>query len=78
MKDFAEVETVPILNLQLLDTKFLKVRDGAIKCHLVGVRAAGDKQEWPTLACEYLNELIDKYHNIYITKKVCIHLYKYF
>ncbi|KAJ9579969.1 hypothetical protein L9F63_004352, partial [Diploptera punctata] len=69
MKDFAEVETVPILNLQLLDPKFLQIRDGAIKCHLAGIKAAGDKNEWPTLACEYLNELIDKYSDTCIAKK---------
>lgn len=71
LKDFAEVEVVPLLNLQLLDPNFLHTRDGAIKCHLAGIQAAGDKPEWPGLACEYLAEQITKYPNIYITKKVC-------
>jgi hypothetical protein len=71
LKDFAEVEVVPLLNLQLLDPRFLRVRDGAVKCHLAGVQAAGDKSEWPGLACEYLAEQITKYPNICITKKVC-------
>jgi len=71
LKDIAEVEVVPLRNLQLLDPKFLATRDGAVKCHLAGVRAAGDKTEWPNLACEYLNEQIAKYPHFYITKKVC-------
>ena len=65
------MEIVPLCNLQLLDPKFLATRDGAVKCHLVGVRAAGDKTEWPSLACEYLSEQIAKYSHIYITKRVC-------
>jgi hypothetical protein len=71
LKDVAEVEVVPLRNLQLLDPKFLTTRDGAVKCHLAGIRAAGDKTEWPILACEYLNEQIAKYPHFYITKKVC-------
>jgi hypothetical protein len=70
LKDIAEVEIVPLINLQLLDPKFLATRDGAVKCHLAGVRAAGDKTEWPSLACEYLGEQIAKYPHFYITKKV--------
>ncbi|XP_069688826.1 RING finger protein 17 isoform X2 [Periplaneta americana] len=69
LKDFAELETVPLLNLQPLDSKFLQIRDGAVKCHLSGVRAAGDKTEWPSLACEYLQEQISNYPEIFITKK---------
>ena len=65
------MEIVPLHNLQLLDPKFMATRDGAVKCHLAGVRAAGDKTEWPSLACEYLNEQIAKYPHFYITKKVC-------
>jgi hypothetical protein len=71
LKDVAEVEVVPLLNLQLLDPQFLAIRDGAIKCHLAGVQAAGDKAEWPSLACEYLADQIAKYPDMYITKKVC-------
>jgi hypothetical protein len=71
LKDFAEVEVVPLLNLQLLHSQFLHIRDGAIKCHLAGVKAAGDKNEWPSLACEYLAEQITNYPEICITKKVC-------
>jgi len=71
LKDIAEVAEVSLRNLQLLDPKFLATRDGAVKCHLAGVRAAGDKTEWPSLACEYLNEQIAKYPHFYITKKVC-------
>lgn len=70
MKDIAEVEIVPLSNLQLLDPKFLCLHDGAIKCHLAGVRAAGDKIEWPSLACEYLSEKIEEYSYTFITKKV--------
>ncbi|XP_021928807.1 RING finger protein 17 isoform X3 [Zootermopsis nevadensis] len=69
LKDFAEVEVVPLVNLQLLEPQFLGIRDGAIKCHLAGIYAAGDKREWPCLACEFLAEQIAKYSNIYITKK---------
>lgn len=69
LKDIAEVEIVPLHNLQLLDPKFMAIRDGAVKCHLAGVRAAGDKTEWPSLACEYLNEQITRYPHFYITKK---------
>jgi hypothetical protein len=65
------VEVVPLINLQLLDPRFLAIRDGAVKCHLAGVRAAGDKPEWPSLACEYLSEQTAKYLHFYITKKVC-------
>lgn len=69
LKDIAEVEVVPLINLQLLDPRFLAIRDGAVKCHLAGVRAAGDKPEWPSLACEYLSEQTAKYLHFYITKK---------
>lgn len=71
LKDIAEVEIVPLQNLQLLDPKFMDTRDGAVKCHLAGVRAAGDKTEWPSLACEYLSEQIAKYPHFCIAKKVC-------
>lgn len=71
LKDIAEVEIVPLHNLQLLDPKFMGTRDGAVKCHLAGVRAAGDKTEWPSLACEYFNEQTAKYPHLFITKKVC-------
>jgi hypothetical protein len=70
LKDIAEVEIVPLSNLQLLDPKFLSVHDGAIKCHLAGVRAAGDKTEWPGMACELLNDHIAEYPYKYITKMV--------
>lgn len=69
LKDIAEVEVVPLTNLQLLDPKFLTLHDGAIKCHLAGVRAAGDKTEWPGVACEYLRDQIAEYPYIFITKK---------
>jgi hypothetical protein len=69
LKDIAEVEIVPLHNLQLLDPKFMGTRDGAVKCHLAGVRAAGDKTEWPSLACEYFNEQTAKYPHLFITKK---------
>jgi hypothetical protein len=70
LKDIAEVEIVPLSNLQLLDPKFLTLHDGAIKCHLAGVQAAGDKSEWPGVACEYLSDEISEYPYIFITKKV--------
>jgi hypothetical protein len=70
LKDIAEVEIVPLSNLQLLDPKFLSLHDGAIKCHLAGVQAAGDKNEWPSLACEYFSEKIAEYQYTFVTKKV--------
>lgn len=70
MNDVAKEEIVPLTNLQLLDPKFLPLHDGAIKCHLAGVRAAGDKTEWPSMACEFLSDQLAEYPYIFITKKV--------
>lgn len=64
------MEIVPLSNLQLLDPKFLSLHDGAIKCHLAGVRAAGDKPEWTGMACEFLSDQIAECPYLYITKKV--------
>jgi hypothetical protein len=72
LKDIAETEVVPLSNLQLLDPKFSTLHDGAIKCHLAGVRPAGDKTEWPILAREYLIEKVDEYPYIFVTKKVLV------
>ncbi|PNF34127.1 hypothetical protein B7P43_G01154 [Cryptotermes secundus] len=69
LNDVAKEEIVPLSNLQLLDPKFLSLHDGAIKCHLAGVRAAGDKAEWPSMACEFLSDKIAEYPYIFITKK---------
>ncbi|XP_066994116.1 RING finger protein 17 isoform X2 [Anabrus simplex] len=69
LKDFAIVETVPITYLRRLVPQFMEVRDGAVKCHLAGIRAAGDKAEWPTLACEQLTEIVNRYDTFYISKK---------
>ncbi|XP_048477587.1 RING finger protein 17 isoform X5 [Plutella xylostella] len=65
--DFACVETVPISQLRELVPEFQGIGDAAIKCHLSGVIPAVG-EEWPTLTKEYLNELVEAYQRIFITK----------
>ncbi|XP_044731143.1 RING finger protein 17-like isoform X2 [Chrysoperla carnea] len=69
IKDFAKYETVNRKQLRTLDPTFLTVRDGSIKCELYGIKAAGDKNTWPMLACEELRDLLNTESDIYITKR---------
>uniref|UniRef100_A0AAU7J8D4 Tudor domain-containing protein Tdr4 n=1 Tax=Locusta migratoria TaxID=7004 RepID=A0AAU7J8D4_LOCMI len=69
LTDFATYLKVPTNCIQTLDPRFSEVHSGAIACHLVGVKAAGDRSQWPSLACEHLAELIHNYTELYITKR---------
>lgn len=65
--DFASVETVPTLGLKELAPEFVKIGVAAIKCHLCGVMPAIG-EEWPSITKEFLKELLDAYHRVFITK----------
>ncbi|XP_049949115.1 uncharacterized protein LOC126457111 isoform X1 [Schistocerca serialis cubense] len=69
LTDFATYTKVPINCIQALDPRFSEVHSGAIACHLVGIKAAGDRSQWPSLACEHLADLIHNYTELYITKR---------
>nr|WIM01483.1 RING finger 17-like protein [Limnephilus lunatus] len=67
LKDHARLTETTQDNLRLLGQNFMKVRDGALKCHLSGIiPASGDK--WPMLTCETLQDICKQYHKFYITK----------
>nr|CAD7403847.1 unnamed protein product [Timema cristinae] len=68
LKDIAVVEVVDVPYLRELEDNFRQVRDGAVKCHLAGIKAAGDKAKWPGLANEFLTEMIGKYDSFSIAK----------
>ncbi|KAL4711424.1 hypothetical protein ACJJTC_016178 [Scirpophaga incertulas] len=65
--DFACVDIVPVSNVRELVSEFSTIGDAAIRCHLSGISPAiGD--QWPSLSKECLQELLDAYPRIYITK----------
>lgn len=66
--DFACFEFVPVTSLVDLAPEFASIGDAAIKCHLCGIMPADGSEEWPTITKEYLKELLDIYHRIFITK----------
>lgn len=65
--DFACVEKAPLANIKELAPEFAAVGGAAIKCHLSGIMPAVG-EEWPSLTKEHLNELIEAYQRIFITK----------
>nr|CAD7260952.1 unnamed protein product [Timema shepardi] len=68
LKDIAVEVVVDASYLRELEDNFRQVRDGAVKCHLAGIKAAGDKGKWPGLANEFLTEMIAKYDSFSIAK----------
>lgn len=66
LKDFAQIEEVPISYIRPLEDQFLKLPVAAVKCHLAGVKPAG--QDWPSISCEFLASEIENYSHIYFTK----------
>ncbi|CAG2054018.1 unnamed protein product, partial [Timema podura] len=68
LKDIAVEEVVDVSYLRELEDNFRQVRDGAVKCHLAGIKAAGDKAKWPGLASEFLTDMIAKYDSFSIAK----------
>lgn len=70
LKDLGKVEVIKRSAMRKLSPLFLKVSDGAIKCHLANVKVAGGSStEWSTMSKELLQTLIEKNKsNLYIAK----------
>lgn len=68
LKDIATEEVVNWEVVQILDSKFCDVRDGAILCHLSKIKAPGGGEKWPAITCEIFTSEVAKYQKLYITK----------
>lgn len=68
LKDIASEEVVNKESVQILDSKFCDVRDGAILCHLSKIKAPGGNDKWPGIACEEFTSEVTKYQKLYISK----------
>ena len=75
LKDVGRTEVVERNAVRMLYPIFWTVRDGSLKCHLVGIKVAGgnvrDGQPvWSTLSREHLNDLITEFgSHLFIAKR---------
>ncbi|KAF4520392.1 hypothetical protein B566_EDAN016679, partial [Ephemera danica] len=55
-------------DLYVLPEDFSRLLHGAIRCHMTGIKAAGDSNKWPILARERLGDLLVQYDAVFMTK----------
>ncbi|XP_075233247.1 RING finger protein 17-like isoform X2 [Lycorma delicatula] len=70
LKDIADTVAVNSSCLATLVDDFCSVRDGAFKCHLAGIVAAGEQKTWPGIAIEVFEEHLEEANNkIFFSQK---------
>ncbi|XP_075213971.1 RING finger protein 17-like isoform X2 [Lycorma delicatula] len=70
LKDIAVTVAVNSSCLATLVDDFCSVRDGAFKCHLAGIVAAGGQKTWPGIAIEVFEEHLEEANNkIFFSQK---------
>ncbi|XP_063243683.1 RING finger protein 17 isoform X2 [Bacillus rossius redtenbacheri] len=69
LKDTADCVLVEVSYLRELSNLFAQLHDGAVRCHLAGIKPAGSSSTWSILATEFLTTLVSHDNPFSITKK---------
>ncbi|KRT83465.1 hypothetical protein AMK59_3034, partial [Oryctes borbonicus] len=69
LSDCATNVEVKAKQLGILDSRFTKDPQFAIRCHLTDITPAGGTDKWSAMACEFLQDVLRKNDKLYLARK---------
>lgn len=69
LRDYAITVETKGKQLGILDAKFTKDPEFAIRCHLADITPAGGTEKWSAMACEFLQDVLKNNTKLYLARK---------